>query len=123
MIFSVLTAGTPQMGGGGGFLNMLLLFAPLILIMYFLIIRPQQKQARSHKDMIASLKRGDSVVTRGGIIGKITRVEETEITLEIAENVRIRLLKETVAHVRNRTEPVSTKNTKKKNDEAEKGQG
>jgi len=67
---------------------------PMILIFavfYFLLIRPQQKKAREHKDMLAQLKRNDEVMTTGGVIGKITAINETELTLEVAPNVRIRV--------------------------------
>jgi len=68
---------------GGGVLNSLLLFGPLILIFYFLILRPQSQQAKRHKAMVASLQRGDEVITRGGIIGKIKKVvkDDDEITI------------------------------------------
>ena len=71
-------------GGDGGFMTLL----PLILIFvvfYFLLIRPQQKKAKEHKDMVEAVKRGDQVVTAGGMVGRITKVGETYVTIEIAE--------------------------------------
>jgi len=88
-------------GGGQGFglVNLL----PLILIfviMYFLLIRPQQKRAKEHREMVANLVKGDVVVTQGGAIGKITQVKkDNEIILEIAENVRIRVVRSTIAQL------------------------
>jgi len=67
--------------GGGGILNSLLLFGPLILIFYFLILRPQSQQAKKHKAMVAELQRGDEIITRGGLIGKIKKVMDDEITI------------------------------------------
>ena len=88
-------------------------FIPLILIfaiMYFLLIRPQQKKMKQHQAMVAALRRGDQVVTQGGIIGKVSKVKEdsaNEIEIEIAEGVRVRLVRNTVAQVLNKTEPAS----------------
>lgn len=100
-----------QAAGGAG--NAFASFIPLILIfaiMYFLLIRPQQKKVKEHQAMVASLRRGDQVVTQGGVIGKVTKVKEdgsNEIEVEISENVRVRVLKHTVAQVLSKTEPAA----------------
>ena len=84
---------------------------PLILIlviMYFFLIRPQQKKVKEHQSMVEALRRGDEVVTQGGLIGKITKVkDETEVEVEIAKDVRIRVLRPTIAQVRSKTEPAN----------------
>lgn len=84
---------------------------PLILIlviMYFLLIRPQQKKVKEHQAMVAALRRGDEVVTQGGLIGKITKVkDETEVEVEVAKDVKIRVLRPTIAQVRSKTEPAN----------------
>ena len=84
---------------------------PLVLIfviMYFLLIRPQQKKAKMHREMVASLRRGDQIVTQGGVIGKIAKVkDDNEVEVEIAENVRIRVVRSTISQVLNKTEPAS----------------
>ena len=85
-------------------------FIPLILIfaiMYFLLIRPQQKKMKDHQKMVEALRRGDQVVTQGGIIGKVSKVKdgEQELELEIAENVKVRVVRNTIAQVLNKTEP------------------
>ncbi|MFC4670278.1 preprotein translocase subunit YajC [Seohaeicola nanhaiensis] len=84
-------------------------FLPLILIfgiMYFLLIRPQQKKLKDHQAMVAALRRGDQVVTQGGIIGKVSKVKDDgEIELEIAENVKVRVVRSTIATVLSKTEP------------------
>ncbi len=96
-------------GGGGAFAS----FVPLILIfaiMYFLLIRPQQKKVKEHQAMVAALRRGDQVVTQGGVIGKVTRVKEDdsgEIEVEIADNVKVRVVRNTITQVLNKTEPAS----------------
>jgi preprotein translocase subunit YajC len=88
-------------GAEGG--NMLFSFLPLILIFvvfYFLLIRPQQKKVKDHKAMLAAIQRGDRVVTGGGIIGTVTRVNsESEMTIEIAPDTKVRIVRDTVAQV------------------------
>ena len=84
-------------------------FVPLILIfviMYFLLIRPQQKKMKEHQAMVEALRRGDQVVTQGGLIGKVSKVkEDNEIEVELAEGVKVRVVKSTIAQVLNKTEP------------------
>ena len=83
---------------------------PLILIfaiMYFLLIRPQQKKAKEHQAMLSALRRGDQVVTGGGLIGKVTKVKEgeNEVEVEIAQGVTVRVMRSTISAVLNKTEP------------------
>lgn len=90
-------------GGGSNFLIQLLPFIMILGIMYFLIIRPQQTRLKQHRDMIGSIKRGDTVVTSGGIVGKVTRViGDSELQVEIAENVKVRVIRSTLSEVRTR---------------------
>jgi preprotein translocase subunit YajC len=78
--------------------------------MYFLLIRPQQKKVKEHQNMVASLRRGDQVVTQGGLIGKVTKVkEENEIEVEVADGVKVRVLQNTIAQVLSKTEPTKDK--------------
>lgn len=80
----------------------------ILIIMYFFLIRPQQKKVKEHQAMVAGLRRGDEVVTQGGLIGKITKVkDETEVEVEIAKDVKIRVLRPTIAQVRSKTEPAN----------------
>ena len=93
-------------GGGasafGSFIPLILIFA----IMYFLLIRPQQKKAKEHAAMVAAVRRGDQVVTQGGLIGKVTKVkEDNEIEVEIATGVKVRVVQSTLVSVINKTEP------------------
>lgn len=109
----LITPAYAQAAGGGGaaafgqFIPLILIFA----IMYFLLIRPQQKRMKEHKAMIEALRRGDQVVTQGGIIGKISRVKdgENEVEVEIADGVRVRVVRSTIASVLSKTEPASSK--------------
>ena len=101
---------SPAYAQGAGFTDPLIQFAPLILIFvvfYFLLIRPQQKKAKDHRTMIEAVKRGDVVVTTGGLIGKVVHVDGAELGIEIAPNVRIKQMKGMIAEVRAKTEPGS----------------
>lgn len=81
----------------------LLPFVMILLIMYFLIIRPQQKRVKDHQEMIGSIKRNDTVVTAGGMIGKVARViSDDELLVELAEGVRVRVVRGTISEVRTR---------------------
>lgn len=93
-------------GGGGSFLISMLPFIMIFAIMYFLIIRPQQKRLKDHREMVAALRRGDTVVTSGGIIGKVVRAEDDEIQVEIADGVKVKIVRGTISEVRSKTEPV-----------------
>ena len=90
--------------------DVIIQFVPFILIfviMWFLIIRPQQRKAREHQDMIKAVRRGDTVVSTGGIVGRVTKVtEDPEIEVEIAEGVRVRLMRAMISEVRSKGEPV-----------------
>ena len=103
-------------GLGGLDPNTLMQFAPLVLIFvvfYFLLIRPQQQKAKEHKTMLSQLRRGDRVVTGGGIIGTVTKVVDDEaVMVEIAENIRVRVLRGTITAVLAKTAPVSAKGDK-----------
>ena len=93
---------------GSEFLMQMAPFAIILVIMYFLILRPQQKRAKAHQDMIANVRRGDTIVTSGGIVGKVTKVtDEPEIEVEIAPNVRVRILRAMIADVRTKGQPVT----------------
>jgi preprotein translocase subunit YajC len=91
---------------GPGLISSLIPFVLIFLIMWLLLIRPQQKKAKEHRAMIEALRRGDQVVTAGGIVGKVTKVrEDGDVEVEIAPNVSVRVLKHTVANVVSKTEP------------------
>ena len=91
---------------------MIIQFVPFVLIfviMWFLIIRPQQRKAREHQEMIKAVRRGDTIVSTGGLLGRVTKVgDEPEIEVEIAEGVRVKFLRGMIAEVRSKGEPVKT---------------
>ena len=94
---------------GGGITSSLGGFVPIILIfgiMYFLMIRPQQKKAKDHRNMVAALRKGDQIVTQGGVISKVVKVKDDgEVEVEIAKDVKVRILRNTISQVMNKTEP------------------
>ncbi|MCF3973868.1 preprotein translocase subunit YajC [Paracoccus salsus] len=99
-----------QASGGAGTGAAFAQFIPLILIfaiMYFLMIRPQQKRVKQHRAMVEALKKGDQVVTQGGILGKVTSVRDDELEVEIAQGVKVRIVRSTVSQVLSKTEPVA----------------
>jgi len=95
-------------GSGGEIVQMLLPFALIFVIMYFLILRPQRQQQRRREDMLKGIRRGDTVVTNGGIVGKVTKVvDDAEVELQIAEGVKVRAMRSLIAEVRTKAEPVA----------------
>src|SRR6202162_3532528 len=94
--------GTDLMTNLGGLLPFILIF----VIMYFLILRPQQKKAKQHQEMVKNLRRGDTVITSGGLIGKVTKVvDDEQVEIEIADGVRVRQVRSMVTGVRAKGEP------------------
>ena len=106
-----ITPAFAQISGAApaGSMDMLIQFAPFIVIfviMYFLILRPQQTRAKEQRAMVQSAKRGDVIVTSGGLVGKITKsTEDSEVEVEIAPNVRVRVVRSGIADVRSKGEP------------------
>jgi preprotein translocase subunit YajC len=96
--------------GAGASSDFIVQLVPILLmfvIFYVLLLRPQQQRAKAHKDLVANIRRGDTVVTAGGIVGKVTKVrDDNEIEVEIADNTRVRVIKGTVSEVRAKGEPV-----------------
>ena len=107
-----------QAAGGaaaGGPEAMLLQFLPLValvVLFYFLMIRPQQRRMKQHQTMLAALKRGDTVVLSSGMVGKIVRVEDAEVGVEIASGVTVKVVKSMISDVRSRGEPAAANDSK-----------
>lgn len=92
---------------GPSLLSQLPFFIAIFAIFYFLLIRPQQKKLKEHQAMVAALRRGDNVVTQGGVVGKVTKVrDDGEVEVEISKGVVVRVLQHTIQQVRSKTEPV-----------------
>ena len=97
-------------GGQASGASMLVQMLPLVLIFvvfWFLLIRPQQKRMKEHRAMIEALKKGDEIVTQGGLVGKITSVRDNELEVEIAAGVKVRVIRSTVTGLVNRTQPAA----------------
>jgi preprotein translocase subunit YajC len=105
------TGTTPAAAPAGGMTDLLVQFAPILLlvvIFYLLIFRPQQKRAREQREMLSKISRGDTVVTTGGIVGKVTKaVDGEDLEVEISQGVRVKLVRGMIADVRSRANPVN----------------
>ncbi len=113
----VLAAATPAAAGAGGllspdFLQMIGLPIILILLFYVMLWRPQQRRAKEHAQRLEGIKRGDTIVMSSGLIGKVVRVEDKELGVEIAQNVSVKVVKAMVADVRSRGEPAAANDAK-----------
>lgn len=126
LITTAAYADTPAPSFGGfdvmSFLPLILIFA----VFYFLILRPQQRKLKTHQQMLANLRRGDRVITNGGIIGTVSKlVSDQEVQLEISDDVKVRVVRSMISDVTSKTDPVAnddadaakSKGTKKKNSE------
>lgn len=85
--------GSQVPGCGGGGIQQFALMGLMFVVFYFLLIRPQQKKAKEHRDMLANLKRGDRIITNGGLLGKVTGLTDRFVTIELAEKIRVRMLR------------------------------
>lgn len=96
-------------GGAGDVLMSLVPFVFILVIMWVMIIRPQRQRQKAHEEMVKNLRRGDTIVTAGGLIAKVTKVvSDTEVEVELAEGVRARVVRATVGEVRTKGEPAKT---------------
>jgi preprotein translocase subunit YajC len=103
-------AQTSTAAGGTDILVQMLPFILIFIIMYFLLIRPQQRRVKLHQEMIKNVRRGDTVVLNSGMIGKVTKViDDNEAEVEIADGVKVKVVKSAIADVRNKAEPVAAK--------------
>jgi preprotein translocase subunit YajC len=112
-----ITPAFAQTSGSPGVNDIFGMMLPLLMIMvvfYFLLIRPQQRKMRDHQQMVKNVRRGDTVVTSGGLVGKVAKVvDDNEIMVDIADNVQVRVLKNALSEVRTKGEPVKQAETAK----------
>src|SRR4029079_9000804 len=107
MLISPAYAQSPFGGGSTDMITSLLRFVLIFVIMYFLILRPQQKRVKQHAEMVRNVRKGDTVVTSGGLVGRVTKVvDDDQIEVEIADGVRVRQMRAMVSDVRAKGEPV-----------------
>jgi len=110
MFISPAFAQTATDGSGGGTMGLILPLLIMLPVFYFLMIRPQQQRAKQTKQMLEALRRGDRVVTNGGIIGTVAKVvSDTEVAIDIADNVRVRVVRSMISQVLAKPEPASGK--------------
>jgi preprotein translocase subunit YajC len=112
----VQAALAPAGAPGGGIQDMILQFAPMILIFgvgYFILFRPMQQRQKAHQEAVKGVKRGDTVVLASGVIGAVSRVDETECTVEIAPKIEVKVVKSMITDVRTRGTPVVANDAKK----------
>ncbi len=101
----MLLMGQPGQDGGPGLSMNIILFGSIILIFYFMIIRPQQKRAKDRQRMLDGMKKGDKVITSGGIYGTIAGMDEKTVLVQIADNVKVKLDKGSIASIVSETPP------------------
>jgi preprotein translocase subunit YajC len=113
MLISPAYAQGSPFGGGTDMLTSLLPFVLIFVIMYFLILRPQQKRVKQHGEMVKNVRKGDTVITSGGLVGRVTKVvDDDQIEIEVADGVRIRQMRQMISDVRAKGEPVKDEDAK-----------
>jgi preprotein translocase subunit YajC len=105
-------AGAPAAGGGMDMFSLLVMPLGMLAIFYFLLIRPQNNRMKKHKEMLGGLKKGDTVVTQGGIIGKVFKLADDEITLDTGEGGKLRIVRGMIVDVRNPSAPAPANDAK-----------
>jgi preprotein translocase subunit YajC len=109
----LITPAYAQTGGSTEMLTSLLPFVLIFVIMYFLILRPQQKRVKQHAEMVKNVRKGDTVITSGGLVGRVTKViDDDQMEVEVADGVRVRQMRQMVTDVRAKGEPVKDDDTK-----------
>lgn len=108
LISTAFAQGQEAAPAAGGLGQMLIPLLLIMVIFYFLLIRPQQKRMKQHRDMVTAIRRGDTVVTSGGLIGKVARVSDDEIQVDLGEGTKVRVVKSTIAEVRSKSEPAES---------------
>ena len=113
MFISPAFAQSSPFGGGTDMVTSLLPFILIFVIMYFLILRPQQKRVKQHGEMVKNVRKGDTVITSGGLVGRVTKVvDDDQIEMEVADGVRIRQMRQMISDVRAKGEPVKDEDAK-----------
>jgi preprotein translocase subunit YajC len=108
LITPAFAQGSPfSFGGDSSMITSLLPLILIVVIMYFLVLRPQQQRVKQHREMVKALRRGDTVITNGGLLGKVTKVvDDDQIEVEVADGVRVRQMRSMISEVRAKGEPV-----------------
>lgn len=109
MLFGTAYAQGAAAGGPSPVIMQFIMIGLIFLVFYFLIIRPNGQRMKRHREMVANVRRNDTIVTSGGIVGKVTKVEDDEVEAEIAKDVRVRVVKSTIADVKTKSAPANDK--------------
>ena len=113
MLISPAYAQNPFGGGSTDMITSLLPFVLIFVIMYFLILRPQEKRVKQHAELVKNVRKGDTVITSGGLVGRVTKVvDDDQVEIEVADGVRVRQMRQMVSDVRAKGEPVKDDDTK-----------
>jgi len=102
----ITSAYAQSAAGGGSLLDLIFPLVMVFAIMYFMILRPQQKRQKEHKAMLEAVRRGDTVVTQGGLIGKVAKVDGDELEVDLGKDMRVSVVKSMIISVRSKSEPV-----------------
>lgn len=121
MLISPAYAQTAAEGGGGDIFFQLMPLVLIFVVFYFLLIRPQQKKIKDHRSMVEALRRGDKIVTAGGVLGTVTKVQDNELQVEVSEGVRVRVVRSTVSEVLSKTEAADKAKGKSGSEKATQG--
>lgn len=106
-------AAAPAAGGGGGdLLSALILPLGMIVIFYFLLIRPQNNRMKKHREMLAQMKKGDTVITQGGVIGRVFKLDDNEVTIDTGEGGKLRIVRNMIVEVKNPSGPAPANDAK-----------
>lgn len=120
MLITPAYAQAAAAGDTNSMLMSLLPFALIFVIMYFLILRPQQRKVKEHADLVKNIRRGDTVITNGGLVGKVTKVvDDDQIEVEVSDGVRVRQMRSMITGVRTKGEPVKESSKVEKADKAD----
>ena len=106
-VIAVTLASAAAPSGSAAFFVQIMPLLFIFVIFYFLMIRPQQRRMKAHQATIAAVKKGDNVVTAGGVLGKVTKVTDEEVEVEIAQGTRVRIVKSTLSHVLDKSKPAN----------------
>lgn len=101
-----------QTSGSPGIIGQILPLVLIFVIFWFFLIRPQNQRMKKHREMLAAIKRGDVIVTNGGLIGKVNKVADDELTIDLGEGMKVKVVRSMIADVRNRTEPANDRDSK-----------
>ena len=112
MFFQTAAAPAAAAPGGGDLMMSLLLPVGMIVIFYFLLIRPQNQRMKKHRAMIAAMKKGDTVITQGGIIGRVFKLDDNEVTIDAGEGVKLRVMRSMIVEVKGRDGQAPANDTK-----------